>query len=94
MHQNRHFQITPGSNVFWVCITVVVCFCLRGEHSHGGEGVQGGEGSRDDRGDSVIIERQQTYRAEAREGGVVHTGDLVAPQHPVGTHPHPPWGQS
>lgn len=58
------------------------------EHSHGREGVQGGEGSWDDCGDAIIVERQQTHRAEACEGGVVHTGDLVAPQHPARTHTH------
>lgn len=52
--------------------------------SHGGEGMQGVESSRGDSGDPVIVEGKQAHGAEAGEGGVIHTADLIAPQHPDG----------
>lgn len=55
-------------------------------NSHGGQGVQGGEGSRGDAGDPVVVERQQTHRAQTRERAVVNAADLVAPQHSGNTH--------
>lgn len=49
--------------------------------------MQRSEGSRGDGGDPVVVEGQQTYRAQACESGVVHTAYLVTPQHPfVETH--------
>lgn len=53
--------------------------------SHGGQGVQGGEGSRGNAGDPVVVQRQQTHRAQTRERAVVYAADLVTPQHPGNT---------
>lgn len=56
--------------------------CLRVEDSHGGEGMQGVESSRGDSGDPVIVEGKQAHRTQTGEGGVIHTADLITPQHP------------
>lgn len=58
--------------------------CARVEDSHGREGMQGVESSRGDSGDPVIIEGKQAHGAQASEGGVIHTADLITPQHPDG----------
>lgn len=54
------------------------------EDSHGGEGMQGVESSWCDSGDPVIVEGKQADGAQAGEGGVIHTADLITPQHPDG----------
>lgn len=43
--------------------------------------MEGRKGSRSNAGNPVVIEGQQTYRAQTREGTVVDAADLVAPQH-------------
>lgn len=43
--------------------------------------MQGGEGSRGDAGDPVVVQRQQTHGAQAGERAVVDAADLVAAQH-------------
>lgn len=43
--------------------------------------MQGGEGSRGDAGDPVVVQRQQTHGAQTGERAVVDAADLVAPQH-------------
>lgn len=52
------------------------------EDSHCGERMQSVESSWGDCGDPVIVEGKQTHRAQAGEGGVIHTADLITPQHP------------
>ena len=47
--------------------------------------MEGGEGSRSDAGDPVVVQRQQTHRAQTRECTVVNAADLVAPQHSANT---------
>lgn len=61
-----------------------MCVCVRVEDLHGGEGMQGVESSRGDSGDPVIVEGKQAHGAQAGEGGVIHTADLITPQHPDG----------
>lgn len=73
--------MTRRVNFFWSKVSgkekkSVMKGCL-----HGREGVQRGKGSWSDAGDLVVVERQQTDRAEAGKGAVVDAGDLVAPQH-------------
>jgi len=69
---------------------VCVCVCERErerervEDSHGGEGMQGVESSRGDGGDPVIVQGKQAHGAQASEGGVIHTADLIIPQRPDG----------
>lgn len=46
--------------------------------------MQGVESSRGDSGDPVIVEGKQAHGAQASEGGVIHTADLITPQHPDG----------
>ena len=43
--------------------------------------MQGGEGSRGDAGDPVVVQRQQTHGAQTGERAVVDAADLVAAQH-------------
>lgn len=50
-------------------------------NSHGGQGMQSGEGSRGDAGDPVVVQRQQAHGAQTRECAVVDAADLVTPQH-------------
>lgn len=44
--------------------------------------MQSVESSWGDGGDPVIVEGKQPHRAHAGEGGVIHTADLITPQHP------------
>lgn len=57
-----------------------VCVCA--SVSQGGEGLQSVEGSRSDRGQLVVVQRQQADVVQPRETVVVDTADLVVPQHP------------
>lgn len=50
--------------------------------SQGGEGLQSVEGSGSDRGQLVVVQRQQTDVVQPCETVVVDTADLVVPQHP------------
>ena len=51
--------------------------------SQGGEGLQGVEGPGCDGGQLVVVQRQQPHVVHPREAVVVHTADLVVPQHPA-----------
>lgn len=48
--------------------------------------MQGGEGSRGNAGDPVVVQRQETHRAQTCKCAVVNAADLVAPQHSGNTH--------
>lgn len=56
--------------------------------SHGGQGVESGEGSWCNAGDPVVIQWQETHWAQTRKRTIVNAGDLVAPQHPGNIHNH------
>lgn len=56
------------------------------ECSQRGQRVQRVEGARVHGGDLVVVERQETHRAQAHEAAVAHTADPVTPQHTVHTH--------
>lgn len=50
--------------------------------SQGGEGLQRVEGPGSDRGQLVVVQRQQTDVVQPCETVVVDAADLVVPQHP------------
>lgn len=50
--------------------------------SQGGEGLQCVKGSGSDRGQLVVVQRQQTDVVQPRETVIVDTADFVVPQHP------------
>lgn len=55
-------------------------------YSQCGQGMQCVEGSGVHGGDLVVIERQETYRAQAHKAAVTHTADAVTPQHTTHIH--------
>lgn len=50
--------------------------------SQGGESLQSIEGSGSDRGQLVVVQRQQTDVVQPCETVIVDTADLIVPQHP------------
>ncbi len=56
--------------------------CVYARVSQGGESLQSVEGSGSDRGQLVVVQRQQADVVQPRETVVVDTADLVVPQHP------------
>ena len=56
-----------------------------GASSQRGQRVQSVKRSGVDRGDLVVVERQEAHRAQPDKAAVAHAADPVAPQHAVDT---------
>lgn len=79
-------QRREGAQGHMGCISIFVHLLKACLYSQCGQRVQRVEGTGVHRGDLVVVERQQTYRAQPHKAAVAHTADPVTPQHATQTH--------